>query len=430
MAADALPIAVIGAGAAGLTAAHLLGQTRRVLLFEASGRLGGHAMTVEVPDGPDRGLPLDLGFMVLNNRTYPSLLRLFERLGCIEVAPTEMSFGYHDHGSAFSYALNWSHENSFARQTNAAGARVDPAFGRLVRDILRFQRRASEDLRRDDLGAVSLDAYLASIGASSLLRERYLIPMSAAIWSTSARTMLSFPAEPFLRFFANHGLLDADAGLSWHCVVGGSRRYVEAIRSQTPGLEILPRRVAAIRRHADHVKIIDAGGATVIADHVVVATHADEALALLDDADEEERAGLAPWRYQANHGVFHRDQRLMPPSRADWASWNYRETGHAGGLSVTYHLNRLQNARLAHHQYFMTVADDSGLPQIDPALTYERRVLHTPVFSAQSIAARAVLASRQGKRRTFLCGSYLGNGFHEDAVASGASVAAAFGAML
>jgi predicted NAD/FAD-binding protein len=405
---------VIGAGASGLAAAWRLSARGPVTLVEADGRLGGHAWTWTVRDGPDAGLPLDLGFMVLNDRTYPRMHALLRELG-IAVASTEMSFGFHEDASGFGYAING------AATLASVGASADARFGRLLKDLLRFQRRAVADLDEERLGDLTLGEYLCN--TSGAVTDDYLAPMGAAIWSTAPADLKEYPAAAFLSFFRHHGLLTLDEPPQWQHVPGGAQTYVEALVRGAPHLRIIHARAAALARTDRGVHLHLEDGTTVAADLAVVAVPADQALALLEEPAPEERTALSPWRYQINHAALHSDAEVMPALRARWASWNARRTSR--GLMFTYYLNRLQNHHDAGH-YFLTLSPDAALfDLITPACVHLRTVFRHPVFTGKARTALAALdAAGCVRRRTFFCGSYFGYGFHEDAISAGFAAAA------
>ncbi len=424
-------VAIVGAGAAGLTAAYLMRERHTVTLFEAAPFAGGHAHTFVVPDGPDAGTALDVGFMVFNDRNYPHMHRLLERLGGMVISPSEMSFGYTSADGAVQYALNWDPAGAFAQRLNlvpGGAAAAQSGLVPMMGDVLRLFRRASRDLEAGALGDASLGDYVRSLGLSEGLLRDYLVPMGAAIWSASPADLPAAPAAFVLGFFRNHGLLSVEAGPQWLYLEGGARTYVDAIARELRGALRLGTGVAHVARGEDGVRLTLADGSTAAFDHVVVATHADQALALLADPSPDEAAWLGAWRYQANEAVLHTDAGVMPENRAVWASWNYcGEADAAGAPSLTYHLNRLQGHRDTAEQYFLTL---NARRAIDPA-----RVLRTfrfthPCYGPAAVASRAALAAANGGRRTYFCGSYFGNGFHEDAIRAGADVAAAFGCPL
>ena len=425
-------LAIIGGGAAGLTAAYLLQERYRVTLFERERRYGGHAHTVVLAQGPDAGTPLDIGFMVLNDRNYPTLHRLLSALGEIDIGDSEMSFGYYSEPESMHYALNWSGDNAFAQQTNlpgAAGCRSpsNAYLLDLLMDIMRFCRQVRVDLREGRLEGLTLGAYLALKAFPTVLIERYVLPMGAAIWSTPPGQMLAFPAQTFARFFEQHGLLSLQDVPRWQYIHGGSHRYVERLVASLQGQVAGGCEVVAVTRHDDRVGVTTTTGESHRFDGVVVATHADEALRLLADPSEDELRLLGAWRYQKNEAVLHTDTSVMPPDLASWASWNYTREATANAsdaLCVTYHLNRLQHHLHTVNPYFLTLnrQKDIASEHVLGEFTFTH-----PTYTFDSLASQAQLKCLNGARRTFFCGSYFGYGFHEDAVQSGVAVAQLLG---
>jgi predicted NAD/FAD-binding protein len=414
-------VAVIGGGAAGIAAAHLLQGRHRVTLFEKGPRLGGHVHTVEVPSGPDAGTRVDMGFIVLNDRTYPTLHRLLADLG-VAWRWSDMSFAYHDETSGFHYA-GTTLNGLFSRRRNL----FSPAFWSMLWEIRRFSRSALEDLRgRRDLETVTMGAYLQEGGYSAPFRERYLLPMGAAIWSAAPGRILEFPAAAFMRFFRNHGLLSLRDRPRWQTVAGGSRSYVDAFLRRFAGTVRTACRVEALLREEGGVRV-RFGGTEERFDHAVVATHADEALALLADPSEEERRLLGAWRYSRNLTILHTDASVLPRARSAWASWNYaRERGAAPGdpVSLTYHMNRLQGLR-TREEYLVTLNRRAA---VAPDRVIESVEFAHPLYTREAVATQALLPGLNGTRRTWFCGAYFHNGFHEDAVRSGVEAARSLGA--
>ncbi len=413
-------IAVIGAGVAGLTAAHILQRRHRVTLFEKNDYAGGHTHTIVLTDGPDQGTPVDTGFIVMNHRNYPLLTRLLDQLG-VPLRDSEMSFGYWDAGSNLQYSgggLN----GLFAQRRNL----VRPTFLRMVRDIFRFFREAERDLAAGALRAVTLGQYLARGRYSEPFIRHHLIPMAAAIWSTPDLHMMEFPAESFVQFFHNHGLLTVNQRPQWRTVVGGSHSYVRKILAGFSGVTRLADPITAVRRLPDSVALETATGPAGEFDHVVIAAHADEALALLTDPSDNERRLLGAWSYQPNDTILHSDASVMPPLRRIWSSWNYtREAGRApdSPASVTYDMNRLQGLRT---QRPLLVTLNRQTP-LEPSTIIRRMLYHHPTYSARALEAQRELPALNGLRRTWFCGSYFGYGFHEDAVRSAVHLVRAFG---
>ncbi|HLL11318.1 MAG TPA: FAD-dependent oxidoreductase [Rubrivivax sp.] len=412
-----LDVAVVGSGIAGLSAAWLLAHRHRVTLYEADNRLGGHSNTVDVPLQGGGQVAVDTGFIVYNEAAYPNLSALFAHLG-VATQPSEMSFAVSLDDGALEYSgtdLN----GLFAQRANLVSAR----FWSMLRDLLRFYRQAPGDV--DQLGLMSLDAYLDQRGYGRAFREDHLYPMAAAIWSTPAAQVGRYPAAAFVRFCENHHLLRLTRRPRWRTVRGGSRHYVrllaerlgaDNIRQDSP--------VAQIRRSPRGVLVSTGDGLSQRHDEVVIATHADQALRLLPDASEAERRLLGAFGYTENRAVLHSDPALMPRRRAVWSSWNYSaDRARSEALSVTYWMNRLQDIG-DQTPLFLTL--NLAQPPL-PERVVRTELYHHPVFDARAMAAQAELWSLQGQRRSWFCGAYFGAGFHEDGLQSGLAVAEALG---
>ena len=392
---------MIGTGISGLGAAYALSKGHEVELFERDDRAGGHSNTVEhVAAG--RTLRLDTGFIVHNEETYPNLVRLFRELG-VRTQPSEMSFSV----ACQRHDLEYS------------GGR--PPLTRLTLEIARFLhlgRRALDDPRCADW---SLARYVAEEGYSPRFRDHFLVPLCAALWSTAPSRTLDFPLVYAVRFFANHGLLGFRR-LRWKTVTGGSQSYVRALEER---LQIhRSTEVRSIRRLADGIELRLAGDELRRFDGVVVATHADQALRLLPDANGDERRLLGAFAYSRNRAVLHGDAALMPRRRAVWSSWNYgADRRRPDALCVTYWMNRLQ-AIDDRRPLFLTL-NPSREPRAE--LVHRTEVYEHPLFDANAIRAQNDLWSLQGRRRTWFCGAYFGAGFHEDGLQAGLAVAEAIG---
>ena len=425
-------VAVIGAGISGLAAAWLLSRRYDVTLFERENWIGGHSHTVDAPCAGREPLAVDTGFIVYNARNYPNLVRLFDHLD-VATQPTDMSFAVSLDGGRLEYGSDVP-RGLFAQPANL----LRPRFLKMLRDIARFYRTAPLALAalesaapRDVLGGVadaphlSLGDWLAREGYGASFARDHLLPMAAAIWSAPARDMMAFPAVSLLRFFHNHGLLQMAARPQWRTVSGGSRAYVRALTASFADRIHLGRAVAAARRDEHGVTLRLEDGSEARFDQAVFACHADQALALLADADAEERRLLGAFSYQENRAVLHSDAALMPRRRAAWASWNYLADGGDGEtkLSVSYWMNRLQGLPDA-HPMFVTL-NPARAP--DPAAVHGEFVYHHPMFDARAMAAQRALGALQGRRASWFCGSYFGFGFHEDGLVSGLAVAAALG---
>ncbi len=413
-------VAVVGSGVAGIVAAWELSKAGwKVAVFEKESRIGGHTNTILVPEGPDAGTPVDTGFIVCNDRTYPNFHRFLAELG-VNWRWSDMSFGYHDEDSGLQYAgtdLN----GLFAQRRNA----LSPSYWRLLASIVRFNAPALEDLESGALDGLTIGDYLGRRGFAPEFARHYILPIGAAIWSTGLDGMLDFPAETFVRFFKNHGLLSLTDRARWQTVVGGSHSYLRAFRARFPGEIVSGAAVHSLRR-TEHGVIVEAGSRPPRTfDRAVVAAHADEALALLADPSPDERALLGAWRYSRNRTVLHTDLGQLPDNPRAWASWNYRrirgENG-TGPASLTYDMTRLQGLR-GRERWLVTLN-----PRREPArerVVREFDYAH-PIYTFSSLAAQARLPALNGRRDTWFCGSYFGYGFHEDAVKSALAVARDF----
>ena len=409
-------IAVIGSGISGLSASWLLSKAHRVTLYEAADRLGGHTNTVRAPQPNGPEVPVDTGFIVFNEKTYPNLTALFAHLG-VETRATDMSFAASLRGGQLEYGST-SLRALFAQKRNL----VNPRFWLMLRDLMRFYRAAPGDLA-NGCGGQSLGDYLNRHGYGRAFQEDHLLPQAAAIWSAGVDDIREFPAEAFIRFFDNHGLLELDvhARPQWRTVVGGSRSYI----GRLIGSDIDVRTdtsVSSIARDGSGVTVNDARGGARRFDRVVIATHADQALKLLADPTPRERELLGAFRYSRNTAVLHTDTRLMPRRKAAWSAWNY-VSGRDGGGEVTYWMNLLQG--LASAEPLLVSLNPARPPAPDKVIrteTYEH-----PLFDRAAIEAQQKLWALQGVRHTYYCGAHFGAGFHEDGLQAGLAVAEAVG---
>lgn len=416
--AGARRIAVIGSGISGLGAAWLLAGRHEVTLFESERRPGGHSNTVEAP-GAHGPVAVDTGFIVYNISSYPNLIALLDHLG-VPTAPTDMSFAVSCDDGRYEYAGS-SLATLFGQPSNL----LRPSHWRMLSDTLRFFREASALVSSAEAEHLSLGAYLAANRYSPAFVSRHILPMAAAIWSTPSARILDFPLASFVRFFANHGLLQVRDRPQWRTVVGGSREYVGRMLSAAPIDVRLGDPVRSIERSETHATLRSASGEQRF-DAVVVATHADDALALLADADQDERSLLGAFHYVRNRAVLHGDRRLMPQRRRLWSSWNYlgRGNGNDTHLSVTYWMNKLQPLGAEAPPLFVTL-NPLREPAPDTAL---RAFDYThPMLDGRAMAAQRQLWRLQGRRRTWFCGSYFGYGFHEDGLQSGLAAAEGIG---
>lgn len=408
--APALRIAVVGSGVSGLSAAWLLSARHDVTLFEQTDRLGGHANTVVV-DGPQGQIEVDTGFIVYNHQTYPNLVALFDCLG-IDSYETEMSFSVSRRAGGLEYA-GTSVAALFAQPANI----VRPGFWAMLLELRRFYANASRDLPELAVRPLSLGEYLDLRKYGAQFRNDHLLPMAAAIWSAPPATMLDYPAASFIRFYENHGLLKLHARPAWHTVVGGSKVYVQKLAQRLGGNIRSGNKVVGVARDARGAVVRTADGRAERFDHVVVATHADEALALLRDATDKERRLLGAFRYSNNRAFLHTDSRLMPRRRGVWSSWNYVESG--DGAYVTYWMNRLQRIPAA-APLFVTL--NPSRPPEQASVVTVAEYAH-PIFDGKAVEAQKHLWSLQGERNTWFCGAYFGSGFHEDGLQAGLAVA-------
>ncbi len=404
-------VAVIGSGVSGLSAAWLLARSRDVTLYEAADRLGGHSDTFDWD-----GVGVDCGFIVYNERTYPNLTALFRHLN-IATEPSDMSFAVSIDDGDFEYS-GGGLRGLIAQKENV----LKPRYWSMLRDMLRFFREAPKDLTKGDLG--SLGEYLDARRYGRAFRQDYLYPMAAAVWSTPAMRVMDFPAANFIRFNANHGLLDLVGRPIWRTVAGGSRNYVRAlageVRTQRFGCA-----VRAVRRCDAGVEVIGADGEVRKYDDVVIASHADEALGLLSTPTEAEQSLLGRFAYVNNQATLHTDVRAMPKRRAAWSSWNYLANDDSAGrrLFVSYWMNKLQRLP-GRPDVFLTL----NCPWAIPDASVLRRVSYRhPLFDSQSFAAQAELWQLQGVGGIWFCGAYFGFGFHEDGLQAGLAVAEAIG---
>ena len=406
-------IAVIGSGISGLSAAWLLAKSHRVTLYEGDNRFGGHAHTENFGLLADK-VPVDVGFIVYNEKTYPNFVQLLKALG-VESDETEMGFSVSLDKGGYEYS-----GGSLAQLLASPSLALSLSHWLMLKDISRFYRQALNLSDKID-DQMSLGEFLRIHRFGKPFIERHLMPMAAAIWSSQPGHMLEYPAKAFIRFFENHQLFVLGKRDKWHSVHGGSGRYVERIMASDIDLR-KGDAVVAVERSASAVNIRCASGHIAQFDEVVMATHADQALRLLKDPSAEERALLSPFGYSDNHVTVHRDVRLMPKLRKHWSSWNYIGVQGAG-CCVTYWMNQLQNLNTKTN-YFVTL-NAAFAP--DPALTELSFECTHPIFNSATLVAQKQLWELQGKQNTWFCGAYFGAGFHEDGLQAGLAVAEQLG---
>ena len=400
-------IAIVGAGISGLVAAHHLHREHDITVYEANDYVGGHTNTVRVDLGEETHW-VDTGFIVLNDRNYPSFEPLLEELG-VATQPSKMSFSVSDGHGGFEYA--GTPRGLFAQRSHLAS----PHFLRMVGDLVRFNREARSLLQGDPASGPSLREFLDRGGYSKWFVERLIVPQAAAVWSAEPAQMWSFPAAFLARFFHNHGMLGFRDRPQWRTVTGGSRRYVEEITRPFADRIRTSAPVRAVTRGPEGVEVAADGCETERFDEVVIAAHSDQALAMLTDPSELERELLGAVAYQPNEAVLHTDERMLPRRLAAWASWNYHLTPEPpAGAQLTYWMNNLQSID-SPTNFLVTL---NRTEAIDPGRIIRTIPYAHPVFTPEGVAAQARHGEISGVDRTHYCGAYWRWGFHEDGVVS------------
>lgn len=408
-------VAIVGTGIAGNVAARRLNEAgHEITVYEAAERVGGHSHTHSVMVG-GREHTVDTGFIVFNDRTYPGFSRMLRELH-VGSRASSMSFSVRVEANGLEYN-GTSLDSLFAQRRNLAS----PRFLGMVRDILRFNREAPKLLAAPG-GELSLAEFLARGRYGRAFVDHYLVPMGAAIWSTDPASMMAFPARFFVRFFHNHGMLTVDERPQWRTVVGGSARYVEALTARFRHRIRLQTPVEWVRRLPGCVMVKARGHEPAPYDAIFLACHSDQALALLADADDAEHSVLAAIPYQENDAVLHTDTRLLPRARKAWAAWNYHVVPGGGPVALTYNMNILQGLD-ADPPLLVTL---NRTEVIDPAKILRRMAYHHPLFTPAAVAAQARVPDLNGSRRTWFCGAWCANGFHEDGLASAERAVADF----
>lgn len=411
-----MKIAVLGAGISGLGAAYLLSQKHEVDLYEKKNRLGGHARTTMVKEDTN-SFGVDTGFLVFNHATYPLLTKLFKRLH-VAIEASDMSFAFWDKQKHVAYSGE-SLGGMFFQKKNLLSLK----HYRMIYDIVRFNKKANADLKSDgkDLDK-SLGEYIDTF--SEVFKSRYLIPMGASIWSTPSEKMHDFPARTFLQFFKNHGLLGVDTHHQWLTVKGGSINYVNKLADCISGKIVLNSPVVSIKRHTDGAKLFYEDGTVHAYDKVILAMHAPDALALLDDASKEEQEILGAFSYKDNQAYLHSDTSLLYPDKKVYAAWNYRHDGHGDDVTLTYWINRLQNLPTK-KEYFVSLNEKAQVPNALEKIEYAH-----PQFDAKAIAMQKRRDEIDGKSNTYFAGAYWRYGFHEDGLWSANTIAKKLGCEL
>jgi predicted NAD/FAD-binding protein len=404
-------IAIIGTGISGLGCAHFLRHRYQLTLYEKGDYVGGHSHTVSVAD--ERGpVSIDTGFMTYNEVTYPNLSRLFRQLGVASRA-SSMSFSVQHLPGKLEFCGS-SLNHLFGQRRNL----FKPQFWKMLLQINRFNQEAAAAIESPDQRALSLGEYVSQRNYGDQFLNYYLLPMSCAVWSSPPDRMLQFPAMTLLRFFHNHGFLGLHTQHPWRTVLGGARAYVDKLIAPFRDRIYLKRGAVAVRRDAGQVQVTDETGHTARYDHAVLACHADQALRMLSDADEEEQAVLGQFKYQPNTALLHTDTQVMPRTARCWSSWNYRVNYDADGRmapSTIYWINRLQGID-APRDYFVSI---NGEEMLQPRSVVQRIPFEHPLFDDGAIRAQQRLPGLNQRRSgVYLCGSYFRYGFHEDAFSS------------
>ena len=412
-------IAVVGSGISGMVSAYLLSQDHDIVLYEADGYIGGHTNTVDVSiEGIS--YPVDTGFIVFNEKTYPNFIKLMGLLG-VARQPSNMSFSVQCDRTGLVFSPS-TLDALFVQRKNL----LRPSFYRMLWDALRFRREASELIRSDDY-RITLQSYLEQKKYSQPFIEHFIIPMGGAIWSADPVRFRKFPARYLVEFFYNHGFLNIRHQPQWLVIKGGSRQYIGPLTRPYKDQIRLNSPVASVKRFPKKVEITTKGGDNASFDQVVIATHSDQALQMLADPSDLEREVLGAIPYQENLAVLHTDKSLLPPKRKAWASWNYHiPKQEKGRVALTYNMNILQSLE-ATEALCVTL----NMPEkIHPDRVLQRIIYQHPVYDPNSLSARRKQDEVNGKNRTYFCGAYWGYGFHEDGVNSALSVCKHFGKTL
>ena len=414
---------MVGSGISGICSAYLLQTRHRVSLFEKSDYFGGHTHTVRLPNGPDKNTPVDTGFIVLNERTYPNFIQLLSQLG-VEKCRTDMSFSYYCERTELCYASR-SLDSLFAQRVNI----FRPKFLRFVYEMIRYLQVLRKEYLSDRLENITLSEYARQKGLHREVVDQFIIPMAAAIWSGSDFQMGRFPIRTFAQFYENHGLLGVTGHPPWYFVKNGSHTYVNAFLKSFNGSAVKNKAIIRISRTEDRVTLHFKNGDSKGFDAVVIATHADQALKLLEKPSSREKELLGAWSYSQNQTFLHTDPHVMPPNKRAWASWNYTrhvDSDAGSPVTVSYDMTRLQKLK-TEQPYFVTLNPQKPIP--DNYVIKEISYSH-PQYSFEAFKTQKDLPLLNGEQNTFFCGAYFGFGFHEDGVKSALSVGEKFGVTL
>ena len=411
-----MKIAVIGAGISGLGAAYLLSQKHKVDVYEKEARLGGHARTTQVKENSNT-FGVDTGFLVFNHETYPLLTKLFCKLD-VKIENSDMSFGFWDKTTNIAYnaqtlgGLFFQKKNLFSL-----------THYKMIYDIFAFNKKANYDVDKDTKELdKSLGEYLENFGEA--FKQRYILPMGAAIWSTPSDKMDEFPARTFLQFFKNHGLLGVSTQYQWLTVSNGSINYVEKIQKHISGKIVLQSDVVKIKRNGQNVELHHENKEITLYDKVVLALHAPDALELLEDPSEAEEKILSMFSYKKNEALLHTDKNALYGDKKIYAAWNYKNNEERDSVTLSYWINRLQNLK-SEKEYFVSLNEIDSLNQVIERISYEHPQFDIPAIKAQD--SRHLI---NGVNNTFYAGAYWRYGFHEDGLWSANTIAKEFGCAL
>ena len=411
-----MKIGIVGSGISGLSCAYFLDKSHEVTVFEADRKIGGHTSTFDVQID-DKTYQVDTGFIVFNDRNYPNFVKLIKDLG-IPKKNTSMGFSLSDSETGIEYA-GTNLDTIFAQRKNI----FSWSFLTMLKDIIRFNKQATDDLKKNNIDpSENLGCYLTRNSYSKIFVDKYLVAMGSAIWSADWDNVLEFPAIFFVSFFHNHGLLSIRNRPQWHVIEGGSREYLAPLTSRFRDNILTNCRVTSISRQEKYkVRVQVESGQTYFFDQVVIATHSDQALKILEDPLEEEKQILGAIPYQVNEVILHTDTQLLPKNPKAWSSWNYRLKSNNYRATVTYNMNILQG--ISAPETFCITLNDSN--SINASKILGKFEYQHPVFSLEACSAQKKWASINGVSNTWYCGAYWGNGFHEDGINSALKIAKA-----
>lgn len=411
-----MKIAIIGAGISGLGSAYLLSQKYEVDVYEKEGRLGGHARTTQVSEN-GKSFGVDTGFLVFNYETYPLLTKLFKRLH-VKIEKSDMSFGFWDKANNIAYNAQTLGGMFFQKKNMFSLTHY-----KMIYDIIKFNKKANYDVDNDtqELNK-SLGEYLSDYGET--FKERYMLPMGAAIWSTPSKEMQDFPARTFLNFFKNHGLLGVSTQHQWLTVSSGSINYVQKIEKEISGKIVLDSGIVSVKRKEDGVVLVHESGQKFFYDKVIFATHAPQTLELLEDASQSEKDIFSNFAYKQNDALLHNDEKALYPDKKIYAAWNYKSNEDTNAVTLSYWINRLQNID-SKKEYFVSLNEIESLDKVIERISYEH-----PQFTKKAIDAQSRRDKIDGVNNTYFAGAYWRNGFHEDGLWSANTIAKKFGCEL